>query len=201
MLEAEATLQRHTEPTPVFSPDQLRPLRRAEYDQLIELGAFQDEHIELLRGQLVAMSPIGSPHSSVVQRLTEFMIRALGDRARVRCQQPFAALDDSEPEPDIAVVPPGDYWSAHPERAYLLMEVAESSLDRDLGFKARLYADAEVDEYWVVDIPARRVVVHREPDAGAWQHVTTYDRGATLAPARFVDAELDIAELLPPPEP
>lgn len=200
MLEAEATLQRHAEPTAAFGPEQLRPLRRTEYDQLVELGAFRDEHIELLRGQLVAMSPIGSPHSSVVQRLTETVVRALAGRASVRCQLPFAALDDSEPEPDIAVVPPGDYWSDHPDRAYLVIEVAESSLDRDLGFKARLYAEAQVDEYWVVDIPNRRVVVHREPDAGAWRRVTPHDRNATLAPVRFPDAEIRIAGLLLPPE-
>lgn len=201
MLDAEVTLQSHADPSPAFAPDQLRPLRRAEYDRLVELGAFRDEHIELLRGQLVAMTPIGSPHSSVVDALTALLHRALGDHARVRCQQPLAALDDSEPEPDVAVVPPGDYWSAHPERAYLVIEVAASSLERDLGFKARLYAEADVEEYWVVDLPARRIVVHRERDGGVWKRVTSHDRDDTVAPKRFPDARIRIAELLPPADP
>ena len=82
-----------------------RPLRRVEYDKLIELGAFQGEHIELLEGQLVPMSPIGPPHSSTMQRLNALLLPALLGRATVRIQDPFAAHDLSEPEPDVAVVP------------------------------------------------------------------------------------------------
>ena len=71
----------------------IRPLRRVEYDQLVALGAFQDERIELLDGALVAMGPIGPPHSSAVQELSELLLPALLGRARVRTQQPFAALE------------------------------------------------------------------------------------------------------------
>jgi len=199
MLEAEATLQSQADPpSAAIAPDQLRPLRCAEYDQLVRLGAFQDERIELLRGQLVAMSPIGSPHASVIQVLAARLVQALGGRAAVRAQLPLAALDDSEPEPDLAVVPPGDYWAAHPGGAWLVIEVAESSLSKDLGFKAQLYADAQVDAYWVVDIPGRRVVVHRDREAGRWKRVTSHDRGETLVLERFPDVQVVIAELMPP---
>ncbi len=101
-----------------FSPtERFRPLRRVEYDKLIELGAFQDEKIELLEGVLVRMSPIGPPHSSAVQKLNAILTPTLAARAAVRIQSPFAALDLSEPEPDVAVVPAGSYDQAHPDKA------------------------------------------------------------------------------------
>ena len=87
----------------------IRPLRRVEYDQLVKLGAFQNERIELLEGALVAMSPIGTSHDWTVQKLNRLLVLALEGRAGVRCQSSFAALEFSEPEPDFAVVPPGDY--------------------------------------------------------------------------------------------
>jgi len=93
------------------------PLRRTEYEALVALGAFRDEHIELLDGALVPMSPIGPPHSSAVQRLMELLLPALLGRATVRAQSPFAAHELSEPEPDIAVVLRDDYGSAHPDQA------------------------------------------------------------------------------------
>src|SRR6478609_3237817 len=106
----------------------IRPLRRAEYDQLIALGAFEDEKIELLDGEMVAMSPIGTAHGSAVQKLNELLVVALHGRAVVRCQSPFAASELSEPEPDFTVVSPGDYLDDHPGQAHLIIEVAESSL-------------------------------------------------------------------------
>src|SRR5262249_61644787 len=96
-------------PMETYPPEGFRPLRRVEYDKLIELGAFQNEHIELLEGLLVPMSPIGPPHSSSVQKLNELLLPKLLGRATVRIQSPFAALEISEPEPDVAVVPLGDY--------------------------------------------------------------------------------------------
>jgi hypothetical protein len=83
----------------------VRPLRRAEFDKLVELGVFEGERIELLDGWMVRMSPIGPPHSSAVNELARLCMRHLSDVARVRIQSPFAALDVSEPEPDIAIVP------------------------------------------------------------------------------------------------
>src|SRR3954469_19367427 len=125
----------------------IRPLRRVEYDQLVSLGAFQNERIELLEGALVAMSPIGAPHSSAVQKLTRLLVLALEGRAAVRCQSSFAAQDYSEPEPDFAVVPLGEYDTDHPHEAYLIIEVADSSLDIDRGKKLRVYANCGVPEY------------------------------------------------------
>src|SRR6478735_1671847 len=98
----------------------IRPLRRVEYDQLIALGAFEDEKIELLDGEMVAMSPIGTDHDSVVQKLNELLVLALHGRAWVRCQSSFAASELSEPEPDFTVVRRGDYLDEHSTEAYLM---------------------------------------------------------------------------------
>src|SRR5262249_19802575 len=124
----------------LFIPDRVRPLRREEYEKLTELGAFEDERIELLDGVMVPMTPIGAPHSAAVQKLMRLLVRALEGRAEVFCQSPFAALEASEPEPDVMVVPLGDYHRAHPGTAYLIAEVAESSLEKDLTTKLSVYA-------------------------------------------------------------
>lgn len=121
--------------TGTIALSRLRRWTRAEYDRLVELGVFEGERIELLRGVIVEMSPQSVEHASPIQEATHYLVRLLGDRARVRVQLPFAASDDSEPEPDIAVVPPGAYADAHPSVAWLIIEVATPSLatDRDKG--------------------------------------------------------------------
>ena len=183
-------------PLEAIAQDQIRPLRRAEYDKLVELGVFQDEHIELLYGQLVEMTPIGPPHSSGVQKLTVLLVRALADRAAVRVQSPFAALDHSEPEPDFTVVPPGDYDTEHPKTAWLIIEVAESSLSRDRGLKQRLYAECGVPEYWVVNLVDRRIEVHVEPREGAYARVTPYRKGEVIRLQHFPDVEIAVDDIL-----
>jgi len=97
----------------VFAPDWIapeahRPLRRVEYEKLAQLGAFDDERLELLYGSLIVTSPQGPAHDFAIQKLNRILVRALSDRADVRIQSAFAAGDDSEPQPDVAVVPLGD---------------------------------------------------------------------------------------------
>jgi Uma2 family endonuclease len=175
---------------------EIRPLRRQEYDQLVALGAFADERIELLEGQLVPMSPIGPPHSGSVQELTMLLVPALVGRAIVRIQSPFAALDSSEPEPDVAVVPVGDYHREHASEAYLIIEVAQSSLPRDRGQKQRIYARAGVPEYWIVNVEGRSVEVHREPgpEGYAIREVVGYE--GSLAPRAFPDVVVEVRQIL-----
>jgi len=179
-----------------FSPQGFRPLRRVEYDKLIELGAFQNEKIELLEGVLVPMSPIGPPHSSAVQKLTALLVPALAGRAAVRIQSPFAALELSEPEPDVVVAPPGDYDADHPDRAYLIIEVAESSLSVDRGVKKRLYARCGVPEYWIVNVVDRVVEVHTEPADGTYAKVDRLERGETVRLTGFPDVEIRVADVM-----
>lgn len=177
--------------------NQLRPLLRREYDELIRQGHFEGEKIELLFGVLVRMTPIGAPHSSTVMRVTKLFWSLLPEaRASVRCQQPFAALLDSEPEPDVVLAPPGEYDRDHPEKTLLVVEVSDSSLRRDRGLKARLYALAGVPEYWIVNLVDQVVEVYTEPFDGVFGQLTTYTKGQTLRPQAFPDLEIRVDQIL-----
>ncbi len=174
----------------------IRPLRRVEYDQLVSLGAFQEERIELLEGELVAMSPSGAPHQATVDRLTRLLVLAFNGRATVKCQGPFAALELSEPEPDFSVVPLGDYDTDHPSEAYLIIEVAETSLVLDRGKKLRLYASCAVPEYWVVNLPERCIEVYTGPSPGAYSHCQHYEHGQSIRLSGFPDISFAVADVL-----
>lgn len=154
-----------------MSTTAVRPLRRAEYDLLVEHGAFVDERIELLDGELVEVSPQDARHAGTIEALNDRLLPALVGRARVRIQLPLAAGDLSEPEPDVAIVPRGEPRDVHPSRALHVIEVADSSVRHDLTRKARIYAAAEVPVYWVIDLPARVVHVHTRPAEGRYHEV------------------------------
>jgi len=173
------------------------PLTRAEYEALVRRGALDDAHVELLYGRLVSMSPQGEPHTYSVSQLMTLLVRALGDRARVRVQAPFAAPDASEPEPDVAVVDPGDYLDGHPRTARLIVEVAETSLARDRA-KARLYASAGVAEYWIVNLAEQLIEVHRGPRADDYATVTRHGRDDVLHLFSFGDIPVRVGDVLPP---
>jgi len=177
-------------------PEEFRPLRRAEYDQLIALGVFEDERIELLDGVLVPMSPIGPRHSSAIDLLTLILVRTLGDRARIRVQNPFAASDISEPQPDLLVAPLQDYDTEHPADAYLVIEVAESSLAKDRGRKLRIYAERGVPEYWIVDVVARRIEVHRDPSGSAFRSTCVFEQGEAIELLRFPDVSVHVLDVM-----
>ena len=176
----------------------LRRLTRLEYERLAAKGFFANERVELVFGMVVAMSPIDPAHGESVDRLDAMLRQQLGDRARVRCQGAFAATDDSEPQPDLYVFPPGDYWRANPERALLVIEVARSSLDYDRDTKAPLYAQSHVDEYWLVNHAEGVVEVYRDRRDGRWRTLTTHGRGDTIAMIAFPDVQIAVSEILPP---
>ncbi len=179
-----------------FEPESLRPLRRAEFEKLAELGFFEDERVELLYGSVVRMTPIGPPHDATIQRLNKVLLPLLAGRADVRIQSSFAAGDASEPIPDVAVVPPGDYDDAHPSEAWLIVEVAESSLGRDRALKAQLYAECGVPEYWVVNLRDRQIEVHTEIVGGSYSRVTPYRKGEAIALVRFPDLQVRVDDVL-----
>lgn len=161
-------------------PGSIRPLRRVEYDRMVELGMFEDEPIELLEGALVEMSPKGAPHAWLIQEINHVLTRGLPGDLRLRVGNPLAVSEWSEPEPDFAVVAVGDYRRAHPSQAVLLIEVSRSSLGKDLGVKARVYAAAGVPEYWVVDVARGVVHLHRHPSPEGYAEVTVHGTDATL---------------------
>jgi Uma2 family endonuclease len=178
-------------------PDLVRPIRREWYDRLVEMGAFENEHVELLYGNLVEMSPQGAAHRAVAAVLHKILVRELGDRAEIASHSPIIASDESEPEPDIAVVPPGNYFNELPRTAYLLVEVADSSLSMDRKLKAPLYAQMGVPEYWIVNLEESVIEVHTDPSDGVYRAVERKDRDAKLTLHAFPDVVVRAAELFP----
>src|SRR5712664_3324390 len=140
-----------------------RRWRRVEYDRLVELGMFAGERLELLNGLLVVSEPQGSPHTSIVSHVARVLERAFGPGWYARQHAPLALDDDSEPEPDVAIVPgePLAYYAAHPRTAALVVEVADSSLRLDRRLKAELYARNRLPEYWTVNLTDAVLEVHR----------------------------------------
>ena len=183
---------------PELTNERLRPLKRSEYERLTSLGYFEDERVELLFGMVVEMTPTDPAHSESTYQVRRSIEIAIGSRAKVVSQSPFAASDISEPEPDVFVVPAGKYWEEHPARSFLVVEVARSSLARDRGMKARLYSSAQVDEYWIVNHVDNVVEVYRDAHEGTWRSKTTYQRGETITMLAFPDVTVAVSEVLPP---
>ncbi|HEU4615429.1 MAG TPA: Uma2 family endonuclease [Kofleriaceae bacterium] len=185
-------------PETILRTEPVRPLKRVEYERLVSEGFFDDERVELLFGMVVPMSPVDPAHDESTYRVANMLRQRLGARARVREQAALAASDVSEPQPDVAVVPATDYWNEHPTKAFLIVEVARSSLRRDKGPKSLLYGLAEVDEYWIVNHVDGVVEVYRDRHNGEWRQRTTHQRGDTIAMSAFPDVTIAVAEILPP---
>jgi len=116
-------------------------------------------------------------------------------RALKGIQSPIVAHDESEPEPDVAVVPLGDYRKEHPASALLVIEVAVSSLNKDRRVKAPLYAASGFREYWIANVAETLIEVHRGPADGRYASVTRHAVGETLCPEAFPDLTVSVAEV------
>jgi Uma2 family endonuclease len=189
-----------SDPETIIRTEPYRPLKRVEYESLARAGHFDDERVELLFGLVVPMTPIDQAHARSAYLVKHLLERQLGGRAIVYEGVPFAASDISEPEPDLLVTENVDEWNEHASRAFLVVEVARSSLRRDKGPKLVLYGLAEVDEYWIVDHVHGVVEVYRDRDDGEWRTKTTHRRGETISPRAFPDVTVAVSEILPPIE-
>ena len=176
----------------------VRGLKRVEFEQLIELGAFEDEPIELLDGELVVMSPQGDDHAWVVAKLSRWLSQALDESWDVYSHSGLAVSDWSLPEPDLAVVP-ATPTPQRPRTAILVVEVSRARLAYDLGRKARAYARGGVPTYWVVDLVHRAVHVHTDPIDGDYRRVATVGPDASLTVAGLPEVTVAAAMLLPEP--
>jgi Uma2 family endonuclease len=154
-----------------MSPDPLtlHHFTRAEYDRLVALDVFRGEAVELIGGLLVVAEPQGSYHASAVGTVGDALRARLPSGWLVRVQMPVALDDQSEPEPDVAVVPGdwADYRANHPTRPALVVEIAETSLAFDRNEKAGLYARGGVQDYWIVNLVDRVLEVFRDPEQDA----------------------------------
>jgi Uma2 family endonuclease len=180
---------------------------RFEYDRLVEAEILgPEDRIELLGGAMIFKEPQYSPHATAISLVQRVLTAALGPGWYVRPQMPVALDEESEPEPDVCVVPggPRDYRDAHPERPALIVEVALSRLRFDREHKGSLYARARIADYWIVNIPDRRVEVYRDPvpDATAsfgWRYgrVVTLGPDEQVSPLALPEVALTIGDLLP----
>jgi Uma2 family endonuclease len=173
----------------------VRPLTADEVIRMVETGILgEDERVELLHGVLTQMSPKSPAHGEIEARLIRWLVGS--SEHSVRVQHPLLVPDrTSLPEPDIAVVQPGDHLRSHPDGALLVIEVAFSSLATDTGVKPELYAAAGVPDYWVVDIEARRVRMFREPRAYGYRTQAVLGPDGFAAPLALKVPPLDLAAL------
>jgi len=191
----DAMLQAMFDPE-LLAPETFRRFTRREYDRLVDLGVFEDERIELLRGMLVTMSPQGGPHATISSWLHQEIVLRLGRDFDVRGHCPYAATDDSEPEPDISVSRRIAGLLEHPTQPLLVIEVADSSIRKDRKIKAPIYAEAGAPEYWLVDISGDelQVEVHTQPTPQGYRSVEILRDGDTLRPTSLA-LELPISEI------
>ncbi|MCL6606879.1 MAG: Uma2 family endonuclease [Geminicoccaceae bacterium] len=175
------------------------------YHKMAETGILgEDDRVELLDGEIVDMPPISAEHAGTVNlTLAAFARRVVHGRHLLSVQNPLRLDPWNEPVPDLLVLRwrQDAYTKALPGPAdvLLLVEVMRSSHDYDRRIKLPLYARFGIPEVWLVDLPAERVEVHREPSAEGYRSVHTVGRGEKVR-ALLVDAlELDAADLLPPP--
>jgi Uma2 family endonuclease len=177
-----------------------------EYHAMGDAGVFSPgEHVELLDGEILTIPPIGPRHAGEVNRLMYVLVTRFGSRAVVQVQNPVRLDDHSEPQPDIALLRPRDdfYDSRHarPADVLALIEVAETSLAYDRGKKLRAYARRGIADYWVIDLTAGTIIVHREPSATGYAVEFSVSRGEHLAFESFPDDTLLVDDLLPAPRP
>lgn len=174
------------------------PISLDMYHQMIRAGILgEDDHVELLEGVIVAMSPQDRAHALLVSKLTSHLARQLPDQLHLRAQLPLT-LARSEPEPDVAVVTVEAERQAehHPPSALLVIEVANSSLPKDRKTKAKIYAEADVTEYWVIDVAGRAIEVLTQPDPAARSYGSTVRvTGGRLECAAIPGVSVDVDAL------
>ncbi len=179
---------------------------RDDYYRASDMGLFGDQRVELLDGEILVMAGQKTPHFSTIRRVTDALEDLLGEVYEVRPQGPIVLSDDSEPEPDVVVVPGriGNYDDHHPIPAEvrLLVEVSDATLATDRGSKRTAYARESIAEYWIVNLVNRRLEVYRNPAFVTGEHIykftqTLFD-GDTVSPLFAPEAVIAVADLFPP---
>ena len=174
-----------------------------QYDQMIEAGIFtKNDRVELIRQRGDCAENAQQSTSFWDHQSTASIARPADPESRHPRRSEPDCLKDSQPEPDVSVLPisPDDYFTQHPIPAdvFVLIEVSDSSLDRDLDVKVPLYAENNVPEYWIVNLDNDMVIVHRGPKAdGTWGTVTAHGRGDTLDIAALPGVTVAVADILP----
>jgi Uma2 family endonuclease len=170
----------------VSVPERMR-ISADRYQKMVETGVLTEyDRVELIDGDMINMAPIGLSHAAVTARLNRLFVVSAGDSAIVSPGGSLKLGDYSMPQPDLMLLKPrADFYAAHMPKApdvLLLVEISESSLGFDQGAKRALYARHGVAEYWVVDIPGKRVHVYREPTLDGYGEAFERTLAATVSP-------------------
>ncbi len=175
-----------------------------DYYRMGDLGLFQGKKVELIRGEIIEMAPMKSPHATALQLVFEELLKIFVKGFAIRVQLPLGLSQDNEPEPDVAIVTGTirEYAKAHPKFATLVVEVSESTLRFDQTVKARLYAEYGIEEYWIVNLVEKRIEVNRKPagdgKAGFYfAEQTIYRDGESVSPLVKPKAKIKVADILP----
>ena len=171
-------------------------LKVSDFNTMSEIGIFnEDDHIELIEGGLITMSPIGKQHAWETRQLNYLFSRLVADKALVDVQNPLILDDYNEPEPDIMLLHyrADFYKTARPRPAdvFLLIEVADTSLNYDKNTKIPLYAKYGVPEVWLVDLLHKKLEIHRRPGANGYRQILIPERGEKIAPEQLPDVEIN----------
>lgn len=169
------------------------------YHVMIDAGIFgPEDKIELLNGEIIDMSPIGNPHVRAVAWLNYFLNRNLPEHAFVLVQSPIQLSNFSEPEPDITICKFKDSFygneRAQVEDIYVLIEVSDTTLEKDRQIKLPLYAEAGIPIYCIVNLPEQKLEVYSKPQAESYDYIQEYKAGE-LALFESLNIELPVAEL------
>lgn len=178
--------------------------RRFTYDEYFAMARAgvigPDERTQLINGQIVYLSPAGSPHASTVRKITAAFYRQLGEeRFEILVHDPLHASEHDAPEPDVALLIPGDYDERHPrsDKTLLAVEVSDSTLRYNRTLKAKMYARNAVQEPWIMALPERALYVYRTPTADGYAAVRKLGDGDYVPPLCNPDARLSITAVLP----
>ena len=172
-----------------------------EYNRMAETGVLDpNARVELIDGQIYFMSPIGPFHGGVTKYLSTVFFAAAQGRWIVSVQDPARLDDHSEPEPDIMLLKASADFYRHqhprPEDVFLLVEISDSSLDKDRNIKLPAYARAGIAEVWIVDLNEQIIEVYRQPNFAGYGEKTILSLGDKPSPQSFPNALVDVAELL-----
>ncbi len=169
-----------------------------DWHELVNSGVLAQRRVELLEGEIIEMSPEGPMHSSTNYSVVEYFRKILQDSAIVREAHPIT-LDNSEPEPDIAIVhyPHTDYFTRHPypQDVYWLVEISNRTLKLDLEKKSVTYARNGILEYWVIDLVNKQLIVHTQPKTNSYGQIKTITKGK-ISPQAFPHLEIAINKML-----
>ena len=168
-----------------------------DYHHMIDSGLLDRRRVELLDGEILEMAPEGPLHADRVDVVAAYLRQLLGSSVSIREGRPVTLPSNSEPEPDLAVVKYQRYREFHPgpTAIFWLIEVSRTTLQYDLTRKAASYAQAGIEEYWVIDEVQHQLWVHRQPNSGSYQSVLAMHTG-TVAPLAFPDLEILVEKLL-----